>query len=140
MKALPTIPWCEHYTGELARFLSDQVVTEEEREDLFALLRSFSGQDFELGEDLKPTTLPLDIPCPAIVFPKQHFCFTGTFVFGQRKDCEAAVIEPRRQRRQTVGQHQIFGNRRICYRCVGCILPSVEKLSRRSTCATGAHR
>ncbi|MBI3418677.1 MAG: BRCT domain-containing protein [Proteobacteria bacterium] len=54
-------------------------------------MKSFSGGDFELGEILKSSTLPLDHPPPSISFKDRRFCFTGTFSTGARKDCEEAV-------------------------------------------------
>lgn len=72
--------------------LADGVVEPEEARDIFTVLQQFSAGDFELGETLKSTTLPLDNPPPAIAFPGSCFCFTGTFAFGTRKECEAAVL------------------------------------------------
>jgi NAD-dependent DNA ligase len=72
--------------------LSDGVVDEAEHAELFDALASFSRGDFELGEMFKASTLPITIPAPEIRFLGQHFCFTGTFNFGQRKDCENAVM------------------------------------------------
>jgi NAD-dependent DNA ligase len=46
-----------------------------------------------LGEVLKPTTLPLNDPEPSLTFTGRVYCFTGTFLFGQRKDCEKAVAD-----------------------------------------------
>lgn len=73
--------------------LRDGVVDAEERADLFDALKSLGGQKVELGEALKATTLPLDFPAPAIEFAGNRFVFTGTFSFGQRRDCERAVRE-----------------------------------------------
>lgn len=39
------------------------------------------------------TSLPLSDPPPNVVFAGRTFCFTGTFVYGRRKNCELAVIE-----------------------------------------------
>jgi NAD-dependent DNA ligase len=71
--------------------LADGVLDDEESTELFETLRKFSGGDFELGEVLKSCELPLDEPAPAVICPQKTFCFTGTFAFGTRKDCEAAV-------------------------------------------------
>jgi len=79
-----------------ARFedvLADGIVDEEERQDLLAALKALAGPDFEMGEALKSTTLPLCAPAPQIAFPSARFTFTGAFVFGTRKACEAAVEE-----------------------------------------------
>ena len=72
--------------------LADGIVDPEEAIDLFTVLKQFAGGDFELGETLKSTTLPLDNPPPTIKFRSSCFCFTGTFAFGTRKECEAAVL------------------------------------------------
>lgn len=71
--------------------LSDGVLDTEETQELLETLKRFSGGDFELGEVLKSTELPLDVPPPKIICPQCHFCFTGTFGYGTRKECEAAV-------------------------------------------------
>lgn len=71
--------------------LRDGRLDHEEMLDLFDTLRRFSGGDFELGELLRATRLPVDDPIPAIDYRNSRFCFTGTFAFGSRRDCEAAV-------------------------------------------------
>jgi NAD-dependent DNA ligase len=71
--------------------LADGVVDEDEKAELLDTLLQFTGQPGELGELLKATTLPLCAPAPTITFPAALFCFTGTFAFGKRRDCEAAV-------------------------------------------------
>ncbi len=72
--------------------LSDGVADHEECEDLLAALTTFTG-DADLGEAPKATTLPLCQPMPVLLFEGKQYCFTGTFSFGQRKHCEAAVCE-----------------------------------------------
>lgn len=73
--------------------LRDGEVDEEERSELLDTLSRFTNRDFELGEVLKPTTLPLCEPAPALSFYGFRYTFTGTFNFGQRKHCEQAVID-----------------------------------------------
>jgi NAD-dependent DNA ligase len=73
--------------------LADGVADEEERADLFDILSRLSGGDFELGELLKSTTLPVDRPEPSLVFTGMNYCFTGTFAYGNRRACEQAVVE-----------------------------------------------
>lgn len=73
--------------------LSDGVVDEEEKGELLDTLNRFSNRDFELGETLKSTTLPLCQPAPSLTFAGKHYCFTGTFNYGQRKHCEKAVVD-----------------------------------------------
>jgi len=71
--------------------LADNVLETDEAKELFETLQQFSGGDFEIGELLKSSTLPLDQPQPEISFDSTNFCFTGTFAFGTRKHCEDAV-------------------------------------------------
>jgi hypothetical protein len=71
--------------------LADGFLDAQESKELFDTLRKFSGGDFELGEVLKACELPLDEPPPVILCPTKSFCFTGTFAFGTRKECEKAV-------------------------------------------------
>lgn len=73
--------------------LNDNVLDREECTELFDALNSLSSGDFEHGEVLKSSTLPLNIPQPDLTFPDQLYCFTGTFSFGQRKHCEKAVTD-----------------------------------------------
>lgn len=73
--------------------LSDSVFDDDEKAELFDTLNKFSNRDFELGEVLKPTTLPLCDPAPTLTFAGMRYTFTGTFNYGQRKYCEAAVAD-----------------------------------------------
>lgn len=73
--------------------LVDRKLDAEEATELMECLQAFSGSDFELGEPLKATTLPLDDPAPPVVFAGNRFCFTGTFVYGTRSECETITTE-----------------------------------------------
>lgn len=73
--------------------LADGVLDVEEKALLLETLNSFSSRDFELGEVLKSSTLPLCDPPPPLRFEGAVYCFTGTFLYGQRKHCEQAVVE-----------------------------------------------
>lgn len=73
--------------------LSDGVLDASELRDLLDTLNALSSRDFELGEVLKATTLPVCDPAPTLTFRDRSYCFTGTFGFGSRKICEAAVGE-----------------------------------------------
>ena len=66
-------------------------VDESERNDLTDTLIALTGNDFEIGEVAKSASLPLTEPAPNLDFDGKIFCFTGTFTFGTRKACEAAV-------------------------------------------------
>ena len=71
--------------------LKDGHLDDDESQELFDTLNSFVGGDFESGELLKSGTLPLNNPVPLVDAEGSSFCFTGTFAFGTRKDCHAAV-------------------------------------------------
>jgi len=77
----------------VGHILSDGFVDEDERRELFETLNAFSDTSFELGEVLKPTTLPLCSPAPEVEFSGRAFCFTGTFNLGRRTECVRAVEE-----------------------------------------------
>jgi len=77
----------------VSEMLSDNVLDTDESSELLDTLNRFSNRDFELGEVLKSTTLPFCDPAPVLQFENQSYCFTGTFSYGQRKHCEAAVVE-----------------------------------------------
>ena len=62
-----------------------------ESSELLETLTRFAGGDFELGEMLKSTDLPLDDPQPVPIFQERRFCFTGTFAYGSRSDCSRAI-------------------------------------------------
>lgn len=79
--------------SRIVEVLSDGVVDAAECEDLLHTLNSFSGNDFELGEALKSTSLPLCDPAPDLFFPGHVYCFTGTFSYGRRPVCEQAIID-----------------------------------------------
>ena len=73
--------------------LADGMVDEEETAELLDTLERFSSRNFELGETLKATTLPLCSPAPTLSFADKAYCFTGTFTYGQRRQCEQAVVD-----------------------------------------------
>ncbi|BCP55917.1 hypothetical protein K32_45340 [Kaistia sp. 32K] len=73
--------------------LADGIADEDEKAELFDTLSRFVGRDFELGEITPSSSLPLCSPAPRLSFSNKRYCFTGTFNYGQRKHCEAAVAE-----------------------------------------------
>jgi NAD-dependent DNA ligase len=77
----------------VSEVLADGVLDDDEKVELLDTLNRFSNRDFELGEVLKATSLPLCDPAPHLDFAGQRYCFTGTFNYGQRKHCEQAVVE-----------------------------------------------
>ena len=73
--------------------LADGVIDEDERADLMQTMISLTASDFELGEVVKSTSLPLCDPQPALSTTGARYCFTGTFTYGRRKACEAVMEE-----------------------------------------------
>lgn len=74
----------------LAAMLADGVLDSSEQQELLALILSISNKPTVAGTSA-PASLPLDDPCPAIVFENSVFCFTGVFDYGSRSVCENAV-------------------------------------------------
>jgi hypothetical protein len=56
-------------------------------------LRKLAGDTNGDGMSDGPTTAVYDNPPPPIIFPDKRFCFTGTFNYGDRWECEEAVEE-----------------------------------------------
>ena len=71
--------------------LRDGHLDANESAELLDTLTRFAGGDFELGEMLKSTDLPLDDPQPVPIFQDRRYCFTGTFAYGSRSDCSRAI-------------------------------------------------
>ncbi|QQO21923.1 BRCT domain-containing protein [Bradyrhizobium diazoefficiens] len=72
--------------------LVDGVIDDDEKAELLETLNRFSNREIGgLGEILRATSLPLDNPEPSLTFVGRRYCFTGTFNFGCRKECEQAV-------------------------------------------------
>lgn len=78
-----------HIAARLQRIYADGIVTDEERNDLMALIESLTGEIVE-GQDTS-ARLPIDSPAPAIVLQGKCFCFTGKFVSGTRRWHEEQV-------------------------------------------------
>jgi NAD-dependent DNA ligase len=84
-------PITRNLLARVNAMLSDKKLSNDEASELLDVLKRFSGGDFELGEILKSSSLPLDTPPPEIVHHGRTFCFTGTFAYGSRSQCEEAV-------------------------------------------------
>lgn len=91
--AISNEPFIHGLYDRINDILSDRVADKEECEELLATLHQFASGDMELGEVLRSTTLPLCKPAPSLTFNSLRYCFTGTFLYGKRKQCEDAVIE-----------------------------------------------
>ena len=71
--------------------LEDNYLDVEESAEIVALLRKLSGEESELGEYTKTSSLPLCDPAPPVNFSDHNFLYTGTFAFGTRKQCQDAT-------------------------------------------------
>ncbi len=72
--------------------LEDGVLDSAESAELFSILHKLTGESSEIGEFSKTTSLPVDEPPPSIIFNGSNFLFTGTCVYGTRKECQAAIV------------------------------------------------
>ena len=86
-------PVIGHLLARIEEMLADNFLDDDEAEELFNTLERFTGNNFEFGEILKSTSLPVNDPLPPLEFEGKRFCFTGTFAYGKRKECEKAVID-----------------------------------------------
>lgn len=76
---------------KVSAMLEDTVLDGEESEELLEILRKISGEQSELGELAKTSSLPVNDPLPEIAFEGSSFLFTGTCAFGTRKQCHEAT-------------------------------------------------
>ena len=74
------------------QMLEDGILDDEESAELFETLNELTGSNFEKGEILKSTTLPLDKPEPEVEFNGSTFSCTGTFETGKRMEVEEIII------------------------------------------------
>jgi len=90
-EAATTNPLILKIRERIEEAFEDGFVDEDERADLSFLLEKLVRSDFEIGEVLKSTSLPLCDPAPGVIFDGKLFCFTGTFAFGKRQYLEDEV-------------------------------------------------
>ena len=77
--------------SKLESMLEDGVLDSEESHELLRLLQKFTGEPSDIGELAKTTSLPIDHPLPPITFLNRSFLFTGTCVYGTRRQCQEAI-------------------------------------------------
>lgn len=90
--AISDQPMIRRLYDRVNAIMADGIADADECRDLLGTLNDFSNRDFELGEVLKATTLPLCDPAPVLRFDGRRYCFTGTFNYGGRRDCEDAIV------------------------------------------------
>lgn len=76
----------------LADMLHDGKLDDDEQKELVESIVAFVGGAPMPDGINYATTLPITKPEPSITVPGARFCFTGTFAFGTRSECEAAVL------------------------------------------------
>ncbi|MCB2218034.1 MAG: BRCT domain-containing protein [Desulfobulbaceae bacterium] len=64
--------------------LSDDKLDEDEKDELFSVLKMFAGDKTESRSTNLSTSLPIDIPAPFVNFDGTSFCLTGKFAYGPR--------------------------------------------------------
>jgi len=94
--------------NRVSMMLSDGDFSSDERTELLELLEGLTGGQIELGEILKSGNLPLCLPKPTLQFEGVRYCFTGTFAFGERKRCEAAIRDRGGQTGSLTRQTQVL--------------------------------
>lgn len=91
--AINNHPLIKRLYQRVTEMLMDGALDDDEKSELLSALDNFSSRTFELGEPLKASTLPVCDPAPDLSFTDMRYCFTGTFLHGQRKDCEAEIFK-----------------------------------------------
>ena len=79
--------------GRVDAMLEDGVLDVDETTELLSLLHKITGEPSDVGELAKTSSLPINEPAPSISFEGKVFLFTGTCVYGTRKQCKSAVEE-----------------------------------------------
>lgn len=77
--------------AKIDAMLQDQVLDPDESAELLSVLRGLAGEPSQIGELAKTTSLPLNRPVPPVTFANKSFVFTGTCVFGTRRQCQDAT-------------------------------------------------
>lgn len=86
-------PIISNLLTKVSNYLEDGVLDEEESKELLRVLRLIAGPKTELGEVMQSSQLPINDPLPEVEFLDKVFLFTGTCVFGTRKQCNEATAE-----------------------------------------------
>lgn len=99
--------------NRITQIKADGIITDEERSSLVSLLSEISGNYFHETGAASPEAPVLPIEqSPRIDFINKMFCFTGEFIYGNRANCERAVL-----RLGSMAQDQVSKN--IDYLVIG---------------------
>ena len=78
--------------NRIQSMLSDGILDDEERAELFELLNELTGGTPEVEVSSMSSTLPLDKPMPnPIQIKNNHFCLTGAFAAGTRTQLQNVI-------------------------------------------------
>lgn len=90
-----TVTWPgDVFAERIVRILADGVIDDDEREELHRMMEDLVGDpDGEGAPESFSTRLPLDNPCPTILFDNRTFVFTGYFACDSRDGCKRRVVE-----------------------------------------------
>lgn len=89
--------WRENWPGDLIyrklrAVLEDGIITQDERASLETMLHQTTNTNFKQTGSSESMTITLGTEdLDQLRFLDASFCFTGTFLYGTRKDCQAAV-------------------------------------------------
>lgn len=98
--------WCENHPDVVAFWpatvlepkvravLANRAISADDRHHLYELFCDAVGGGGvnDSTSQIFATRLPFDEPAPELSFVNRTYVFTGTFVFGTRKECEDAVV------------------------------------------------
>ena len=74
--------------------LADDILDPDEQRELLTLLSDLTGEAESVQYEAPSlsTHLPLTDPLPEVSFANRVFCFTGKFIHGTRRECDAEVV------------------------------------------------
>ena len=67
--------------------------TEQNESLLIEVVMAYTGGQSTTPDSQLPTTIPLCQPAPELNIPGKTFCFTGTFDYGTRQQCQKAITD-----------------------------------------------
>ena len=85
-------PLLSDLMARLSNLLKSDVLENSEAVEIYEVLKKFAGDFTDIGEISKPTSLPLNHPKPDVIFDGRLFLCTGTFSYGNRKECNSLIM------------------------------------------------
>lgn len=79
--------------ARIEEMLIDKHLDSAEEKELLDIIFKISGANpMAYRAASMATRLPVDEPCPDLLFNKTNYCFTGKFVYGTRNRCEHEIV------------------------------------------------